>query len=106
MRKNNLVDACLSLLLALLALAGAAGAGESEFSLTEVAPGVFVHRGNIAERTPANLGDQANIGYIAGSKCIAVIDSGGSMRVGELLRAAIESERPSHLLRCQHACPS
>lgn len=60
-----------------------------DFALMEVAPGVYVHHGEIAERTPANMGDQANIGFIKGEKCVAVIDTGGSFKVGQRLREAI-----------------
>lgn len=59
------------------------------FTVTEVAPGNFVHYGRIEERSPDNLGDQANIGFIVGDRCVAVIDPGGSLPVGQALRAAI-----------------
>jgi quinoprotein relay system zinc metallohydrolase 2 len=66
-------------------------AGESldAFTVTEIAPGNFVHYGRIEERSPDNLGDQANIGFIVGEQCVAVIDPGGSLPVGRALRAAI-----------------
>jgi quinoprotein relay system zinc metallohydrolase 2 len=59
------------------------------FPLSEIAPGNFVHYGSLEERSTANLGDNANIGFIVGSKCVAVIDTGGSFAVGERLRAAL-----------------
>lgn len=59
------------------------------FTVTEIAPGNFVHYGRIEERAPGNLGDQANIGFIVGERCVAVIDTGGSFAVGQALRAAI-----------------
>lgn len=59
------------------------------FAVTEVAPGNFVHFGSHDERSPANLGDQANIGFIVGAKCVAVVDPGGSLAVGLALRAAL-----------------
>jgi len=70
-----------------------------EFS--EAAPGVYVHRGRIAEEAPDNLGDVANIGFIIGDRSIAVIDAGGSRAVGEAVYLAIRavSDRPiSHLI--------
>jgi quinoprotein relay system zinc metallohydrolase 2 len=66
-------------------------ASEAGFNLKEIAPGIFVHQGQmVAERTPANMGDQANIGFVVGDKCVATLDTGGSMKVGLLLRAAIK----------------
>jgi len=59
------------------------------FNLEEIAPGNFVHYGTLEERTRANLGDQANIGFIVGSRCVAVVDTGGSFRVGEALLRAL-----------------
>jgi quinoprotein relay system zinc metallohydrolase 2 len=60
------------------------------FELQEIAAGVFVHTGKIQERAPGNMGDQANIGFILGSRCVAVIDTGGSIVIGQRLRAAIK----------------
>jgi len=59
--------------------------------VSEIAPGNFVHYGSLEERSAANLGDNANIGFIVGSKCVAVIDTGGSLAVGEGLRAALRA---------------
>jgi hypothetical protein len=41
------------------------------FEVTELASGVFVHYGIIADRTRENLGDNANVGFIVGSRCVA-----------------------------------
>ena len=74
---------------------GFAVASEARFNLKEIAPGIFVHQGQmVAERTPANMGDQANIGFIVGAKCVATLDAGGSMKVGLLLREAIKNTTP------------
>jgi len=63
----------------------------SAFNLTEPAPGVFVHIGKqVALDAPAH-DDIANIGFITGKRCVAVIDSGGSVRIGNALHAAIRA---------------
>lgn len=63
-----------------------------EFGLVEAAPGVFVHLGRHEETAPANRGDIANIGFIVGERCVAVIDSGGSVAVGRALRDAVRAQ--------------
>ncbi|HET7633633.1 MAG TPA: MBL fold metallo-hydrolase, partial [Burkholderiales bacterium] len=67
----------------------ACAAAAAPLAVTQVAPGIFVHVGAVALAAPANRGDIANIGFIVGSRCVAVIDSGGSFAVGAALRAAI-----------------
>jgi quinoprotein relay system zinc metallohydrolase 2 len=62
--------------------------------VTEVAPGVFVHRGAHEEATPRNLGGYANIGFVVGRDAVAVIDSGGSAAQGKALREAIRQVTP------------
>ncbi|HYL18793.1 MAG TPA: quinoprotein relay system zinc metallohydrolase 2 [Burkholderiales bacterium] len=84
----------IALLLAILGVAGGhQGAAQPDipFAVDEVAPGNFVHYGTLDDRTPANLGDQANIGFIVGSQCVAVVDAGGSLPVGQKLRQAIRA---------------
>jgi quinoprotein relay system zinc metallohydrolase 2 len=66
----------------------------NQWSLNEVAPGVYVHQAAVQESSAANQGDIANIGFIVGKKCVAVIDSGGSFAVGKQLRAAITRVTP------------
>lgn len=62
-----------------------------EIRLEEVAPGHFVHRGTMEDRSPENLGDQANIGFVVGERCVAVVDPGGSLAVGKALKAAMRN---------------
>lgn len=61
------------------------------FALDPVAPGVWVHYGQIALVDPANAGDIANLGVVVGGDAVAVIDTGGSVAVGAALRAAIRA---------------
>ncbi|MEM9181067.1 MAG: quinoprotein relay system zinc metallohydrolase 2 [Pseudomonadota bacterium] len=58
-------------------------------SMQEVAPGVFAHRGEVAVPNPRNRGDVSNLGFVIGSKSVAVIDTGSARWVGEALWRAI-----------------
>jgi quinoprotein relay system zinc metallohydrolase 2 len=60
-----------------------------DFQVANPAPGVYVHYGAQAEMTAANAGDIANLGFVVGTTCVAVIDTGGTYAVGRALRAAI-----------------
>jgi glyoxylase-like metal-dependent hydrolase (beta-lactamase superfamily II) len=60
------------------------------FTVLQLAPGVFVHLGQQLALDAPGHDDIANIGFIVGSRCVAVIDTGGSMRIGRALRNAIK----------------
>ena len=59
------------------------------FNLSEPRAGVFVHTGRQLALDVPGHDDIANIGFVIGKKCVAVIDTGGSTRVGRALRAAV-----------------
>ncbi len=60
-------------------------------SINEVAPGVYVHWGVQEFSDTKNHGAVANIGFIVGQRCVAVIDTGGSPEQGMALKNAIEN---------------
>lgn len=58
-------------------------------NVTEVAPGVFVHVGQIEEPNASNRGDVSNMGFIVGETSVAVVDSGSARWIGEALWRSI-----------------
>src|SRR5258706_14258189 len=80
------------------AMTHSARAGEPQplanFDVSEIGPGNYVHYGSFDERAPDNLGDNANIGFIVGDKCVLAVDAGGSLPGGRALREAIRRITP------------
>jgi quinoprotein relay system zinc metallohydrolase 2 len=74
-----------------------ASAHAAQLALLEVespAPGVYVHYGAQEAMTPQNGGDIANLAFVVGQKCVAVIDTGGTLAVGRAMRAAVRRITP------------
>lgn len=65
------------------------GLGHAALAMKEVAPGVYVHQGAHEDLSEGYHGDICNIGFVVGSAGVAVIDSGGSHKVGTQLLEAI-----------------
>jgi quinoprotein relay system zinc metallohydrolase 2 len=83
------------LLCSLLCLGGAGLAlAQSALAVQALAPGVYVHQGRVEDWGPENGGDVANLGFIVGERCVAVIDTGGTPALGAALRAAVQRVTP------------
>lgn len=76
----------------MLVVAASAVQPPEALPVREAAPGIFLFQGEIAEQDDRNLGAISNLGFIVGSRCVAVIDTGGSPAVGAALRASIRSK--------------
>lgn len=76
----------------LAATAANAAGPEAALAVTEIAEGIFIHTGSQEEPDRHNLGAIANIGFVIGAKCVAVVDTGGSVIVGTRLKAALRSK--------------
>lgn len=78
---------------ALISLAACTAIARAEkpaaLDVEEIAPGVFVHVGKMLALDAPGHDDIANIGFIVGARCVAVIDTGGSVRVGRALRESV-----------------
>lgn len=57
--------------------------------VTEISPGIYVHQGAHEDLSEGYHGDICNVSFIIGSKGIAVIDTGGSFKVGQRLHEAL-----------------
>ncbi len=81
----------LILMLSMLVLTGCAHAQakSNDFSIEKVGEGIYVHHGAHLDIDTGYQGDICNISFVVGSKGVAVIDTGGSLKIGNQLRAAI-----------------
>lgn len=59
------------------------------YLMKEVTSGIYYHQGIHEDASKQNIGAIANVGFIIGNDCVAIIDSGGSYKEGELLLKAV-----------------
>ena len=85
----------LSILLGILALVGCsnmpadAQTAHHDFAIENVGDGIYVHHGVHMDIDEGYKGDICNASFVVGSLGVAVIDTGGSIKVGNQLRDAI-----------------
>ncbi|OIQ99111.1 hydroxyacylglutathione hydrolase [mine drainage metagenome] len=81
----------LMITISMLVLMGCAHtqAEHDAFAVEHVGAGVYVHHGAHLDIDTGYQGDICNISFVVGSKGVAVIDTGGSLKVGTELRMAI-----------------
>jgi len=83
---RTLVQLLLALLL--VGCGGKANVASAAF-LQDIGDGIYVHQGKHLDIDTGYQGDICNISVVVGSKGVAVIDTGGSLKVGKQLRDAI-----------------
>nr|WP_294506737.1 quinoprotein relay system zinc metallohydrolase 2 [uncultured Rhodopila sp.] len=62
---------------------------QTPFTIQRIADGEYAHFGQVALTSPENRGDIANVGIVIGRDAAAVIDTGGSVAVGQAALAAL-----------------
>jgi quinoprotein relay system zinc metallohydrolase 2 len=106
-QKKMLFGLALLALLAAFTVSSSTRAQPFALDMTEISPGVFVHVGAVALMTRENEGAIANVGFVVGADAVAVIDTGGSVREGRRLLAAVRArtDRPIRYVINTHGHP-
>lgn len=81
----------MKILVSLVLILNSGWATAAELQIKEVAQGVFVHIGKPESPNKNNHGAIANIGFIVGDRCVAVIDTGGNPNQGLALKKAVQA---------------
>ncbi|HOY69574.1 MAG TPA: quinoprotein relay system zinc metallohydrolase 2 [Methylotenera sp.] len=68
------------------------------FNIESIGEGIYVHHGAHLDIDEGYKGDICNASFIVGSKGVAVVDTGGSLKVGQKLREAIRKVTPLPVL--------
>ena len=90
----------LMIIMSMFALMGCAHgqATHEAFTVENVGNGIYVHYGVHLDIDEGYQGDICNASFVVGSKGVAVIDTGGSLKVGKQLREAIRKVTPLPVL--------
>jgi quinoprotein relay system zinc metallohydrolase 2 len=101
------VLACAILLLSAAAAPEPPAPANTPLAVQQVADGDYAHFGQIALATPNNAGDIANLGIIVGQDAVAVVDTGGSVTVGQRLLLAVReiTDKPVRYVINTHEHP-
>lgn len=78
--------------------AAVAASVKDSFAIQDVGSGIYVHHGVHLDIDEGYHGDICNASFVVGSKGVAVIDTGGSIKVGQQLREAIRKVTPLPVL--------
>ena len=82
----------MKIILYLLLLINAQIIFADDLSFKEIQPGIYVHQGEHLDVDHGYHGDICNIGFIIGDQSVAVIDTGGSLKIGRQLLKAIREK--------------
>ncbi len=77
------------IMLAIAAILNASFALATPLSMENLGNGIYVHHGVHEDMSEGYHADICNVSFIVGSKGIAVVDTGGSLKTGQALREAI-----------------
>ena len=93
---NNLTSSYFVVITLLISSFTHASQTANNFNLQKLSEGQYVHLGQQVSIEDEQRDDIANIGFIIGDDCIAVIDTGGSIKIGQQLLTKIRtiSEKP------------
>lgn len=82
----------------LLASCAHADIKSSNLKIQEIGNGIYVHHGEHLDISEGYQGDICNISFIVGSRGVAVVDTGGNLKIGNQLRDAIKQVTPLPIL--------
>jgi glyoxylase-like metal-dependent hydrolase (beta-lactamase superfamily II) len=69
-------------------------AGAAPLAVTKIADGAYAFFGAQQDASADNGGAVANLGFVVGQRCVAVIDTGGTPAEGQDLRQAVRAVTP------------